>query len=866
MVRSSSWSLAAALLALAGASASSAATPTPPAASTGPRLSILGDAYPRAFFFRGAEGPPAQPRTTYEGWSADFSRLMGIMGKCLDEEVLGREARNPEFFSRFKRDHPDQVVLLHFNGNARDPRYHTENFFPGHWIYRPATRVLADIPAAAGETTIRVESVADFKINTGRYRTSNDDVALFGLTPDGRHDWNHCEQVQLLAVDAHAGTIRVRRGCYGTKPLAFRAGAARAAAHAVEGPWGKNNHLMWYYNFATHCPRDAAGRTAADRLADDLAAWFGPGGKLAAFDGLEFDVSFHETHGDTDGDGRDDGGVIAGRNAYGIGVIEFYRQLRARLGEHRIIQADGALGPGGRRSQRAFGLLNGIESEGFPNLNDWNFEDWSGGLNRHAFWHAHARPPSFSYINHKWNEPVPGRPGEQRHPEVPFARHRLSIAAAQFTDAALCFSFAPSRDADGRFGVWDELRAGTENRPGWLGRPEGPALHLATTAAPDLLGGAGRPAGSRFVHHVTGPVAVRATPTGLELTPRDPAAGRVTFTLRDLPAGGPDLVVQLTLRGAPRQGVPREMARFVEIEASGGMINLLRGAPDSAGFALRGQPERPLDETSGARVQPTPRTTIAGRALAAVSVHPPYRTGKGYAFWTRELDVPSAAELRFSIGLSDKAPGRSDGVWFKVFAAEVCDGTAGPFAPLFERSTQAHAWTACAVPLGAYAGRRVRLKFVADCGPRDHAVTDQGFWGDVRVQRAGQDDDAVTAARSSMTWLSDRAFTSTFYFRAVRSPTVDLSLTIDGIEPVTIVDATVHAHPDAVARVFEHGLVLANPSRQPHPFDLAALSPGRTYRRLTGSPAQDTKANNGQPAGGTITLGARDALFLQRVR
>ena len=59
-------------------------------------------------------------------------------------------------------------------------------------------------------------------------------------------------------------------------------------------------------------PRDAQGRTCADLLVDDLAAWFGAGGKLAAFDGLEFDVLFNETHGDTDGDGELDHGVIGG--------------------------------------------------------------------------------------------------------------------------------------------------------------------------------------------------------------------------------------------------------------------------------------------------------------------------------------------------------------------------------------------------------------------------------------------------------------------------------------------------------------------------------------------------------------------------
>ncbi|MDO8542959.1 MAG: hypothetical protein Q7S40_21150 [Opitutaceae bacterium] len=838
--------------------AASTAPQTAPA-TRAPELTILGPNYPRAFFFRATEGQAANLATSYESWDADFSRLMGIIGKALDEEVLGREARNPEFFTRFKRAHPEQVVLLHFNGNARDPIYHTEKYFPGHWIHRQATMILADVPAQSGETTIKVRDASDFQVNTGRYKNANDDIALFGVTRDGHHDWNYCEQVQLVAVDRPAGTIRVRRGCYGTRPLAFKVGAARAAAHQAEGPWGRTNHLMWYYNFATHCPRDAEGKTAADRLADDLASWFGPGGKLAAFDGLEFDVMHHETRGDTDGDGEPDHGVIDAINRYGIGMIEFARQLRTRLGPARIIQGDGALGPGGRRSQRAFGILNGIESEGFPNLQDWAFDDWSGGLNRHAFWTANAHPPAFSYINHKWNQSVPGKPGEHQNPEVPFSRHRLSFAAAQFTDAAICYSFAPARDRAGQFGIWDELRGGTLQRPGWLGRPEGPALHVATTA-PDLL------AGTDWARRIGGPVTTRSTVAGVRIQPTDSTAARLGFTLRDLPTNGRDLVVQLTAQAETRAGYPREMARFLECELGGGVLNLIRGTPDQVGIGRRGKPETPLRPETGARLQPQPRTSIGGRTLPAYSIHPPYLDGKGYVFWTRDVDVPAAAELRFSIGMSDRAPGRSDGVWFKVLAAELTGGRVGPFTPLFERSTQAHAWMPCTVPLERFAGKRVRLKFVADCGPKDNATTDQGFWGDVKIVRAGLRDTDVTSPAHSMSWVNDRTFTSTFYFHDVRSPTVDLTFSLDGAESVTIAAVNGYARPDTMYRVFEHGLVLANPSRQSVTFDPATLTPGRQYQRLQGVPTQDPRTNNGEPVTGPITLGERDAVFLLRVK
>ena len=76
-------------------------------------LRVRQGGHPRAFFFRSAEGVASNRRVTYERWEECFNRLMGIMGKCLDEEVPGRAARNIDFFTRFKKAHPDQAVLLH---------------------------------------------------------------------------------------------------------------------------------------------------------------------------------------------------------------------------------------------------------------------------------------------------------------------------------------------------------------------------------------------------------------------------------------------------------------------------------------------------------------------------------------------------------------------------------------------------------------------------------------------------------------------------------------------------------------------------------------------------------------------------------
>lgn len=817
------------------------------------RLPLLGAEYPRVFFFRGAEGA-ARRATDYGAWDAEYSRLMGIMGKCLDEEIVGHTARNPEFFNRFKERHPNQAVLLHFNGNSRDPRYETGTYFPGHWVHRRATRILSDVPASEGETDIRVEDASDFKTGSGRYRTSSDDIALFGMTPSRTHDWAHCEQVQLVSVDPKSNTIRVKRGCYGTKPLAFKAGVSRAAAHAVEGPWGKTNHLLWFYNYATHCPRDPQGRTCADRLVDDLARWFAPGGVLGRFDGMEFDVLFHVTHGDTDGDGVEDHGVVDGINRYGVGVIGFARQLRERMGERFILQADGALGPGGQRSQRAFGLFNGIESEGWPNLNDWEFRDWSGGLNRHLFWQANARAPAFSYFNHKWVEGVPGKPGETRNADVPFSRHRLAFAAAQFVDAMLCAAYSPPRGRRGESPVWDEFVQGAENRLGWLGRPEGPPVRLAA-ATPDVLAGRDPSAVIR------GPVSVTREGAAWVVSAKDPGVETLAFTLADIPAAGSNLSVFLTMRGEPMRGYPDGMARFVTVVASGGEIDLADRDPDATGMQIRGAAETVVDRESGASVRRAASHDIGGRALPAIHVHPPYRTAKGMTFWSRDVDIPAEAELRFEVGMSEKAPDRSDGVAFQVWVAPLDGGSPGAFAKLFEISSKEYRWIPQTVPLREWAGKRVRLKFVADCGPKDNATTDHASWGDVKLVRAGG---GTTRPVRTMTWMGAREVQSSFFVRAVGSKAVDLSVAVEGGEPVTISAVSAHAAPDAMARVFERGLVLANPSLSPVTFDLRALSPGRAYRRIRATQGQDAAANNGAAVGETVTLGERDALFLVR--
>ncbi len=828
-------------------------------------LQVFQAGHPHAYFFRSAEGLAANPRVDYETWEACFSRLMGIEGKCLDEEVPGRSRRNIEFFTRFKRQYPEQLVLLHYNGRSRDPRYQTDEYFAGHWVYYNGAKILGDVPAEQGETEIKVDNPRLFRTGIGRYQNSNEDVGLCELDAEGIPDWSRCEQVQLTEVDERRGVIRVRRGCYGTNPRAFSAGRSYAAAHVTEGPWGRKSNLMWFYNYATCCPRDAAGLQCADVHAEELAGRFLPGGQLEAFDGLEFDVLVHSVRGgrgirgpDCDADGQADLGEIGGRNVYGIGVVEFCRKLRERMGEDRLILADGM----STGNQRAWGILNGIESEGWPHLSDWEIQDWSGGLNRHRFWQANARKPVFNYVNHKFVTRG-DEPGRTVRPDVPFSVHRLVMAAAVFTDSAVCYSFAPPAEPDQRLGIWDELRKGREHELGWLGRPLGPAVHLACQQQ-DLLESLGSPTAAGFAERLCGDRIKTALDDGcLQITGGDETSGPLRFRLRDVPCRGPDLFVSVTAEAEPMQGYPREIARLAWVGIARPQGELIRRELPADGMCLRDSEETQITDGSGAAVRWTPARELSGEEHDAYLVHPPYRNGTGYTFWKREVDVPEGGRLELFTGMGEKSPERSDGVVFRVEVGQPAQGPMATYEKVFEHRQEADQWIRHEVPLDRWAGKRIVLKCISDCGPNDNATTDHSYWGDVRVV-GSEDRGQRTEPVRFMTWLNDHKFTSAFYFSDVRSTKVDLEWTVEGTEPIRIRSMRVYAHPDAMYRQFEKGLVLANPSPRPYAFDLEKIAPGRRFRRLRGSPAQDPATNNGSAVAGQIELQPKEGLFLIR--
>jgi len=383
--------------------------------------------------------------------------------------------------------------------------------------------------------------------------------------------------------------------------------------------------------------------------------------------------------------------------------------------------------------------LNGIESEGWPWLGDWEIRDWSGGLNRHRYWAAFGRKPVFNYINHKYTM-AGEKPGQRVRPDVPFATHRLVLVVAQCVDAAVTYCYNPPAQPGERIGLWDELCRGRE--------------------------------------------------------------------------------------------------------------------PPVSGMRVRGGREETIRVESGACVRYMRSRKLDGEAHEAFLCHPPYKGGVGYTFWERAVRVPQRGVLSFHTGMSEKATGRSDGVTYRVVMK-----SEGNAKTLFDCHVTEWRWRKHSVSLAPWAGKRVTLRFVTDCGPRDNSTTDHAHWGDVRVAAEGAPEPSALP-RSFMTFAGTEWFRSTFYFRDVQARGVELDIEAEGAGELRIRDLTVHAHPEALAREFDHGLVLANPSPEPFTFDLSALAPGRTFRRLWARERQDAETNNGAKVGKTVTLGARDGLFL----
>ncbi|MDY0165020.1 MAG: hypothetical protein RBS80_00665 [Thermoguttaceae bacterium] len=151
----------------------------------------------------------------------------------------------------------------------------------------------------------------------------------------------------------------------------------------------------------------------------------------------------------------------------------------------------------------------------------------------------------------------------------------------------------------------------------------------------------------------------------------------------------------------------------------------------TTGQRLRGGEEVALDGASGAQAIWTERA-CGGVTKPSLFMHPPYKTGTGYAFATFEpVELPAApaAALRCEIGKADGSDS-GDGILFQI-AVIGQDGTETVVA---QRQWIEHAWTPLEADLTPWAGKRVQIKLISDVGPADNSSGDWACWSAMRIE------------------------------------------------------------------------------------------------------------------------------------
>lgn len=427
-------------------------------------LAVFDGNYPKAIYFRNVENSAADENISYQDWAKRWSKLDGMVVKALDEEIPGRSGVAQHKFIQYKKDNPTKLMLLHFNGNARDPRFDPQAFMATDWTYFVGTYATQDIPLMTKDTEIFVRNTEVFRVKQGSKTAYNDDIAIVPMTASGKLDWNAAEQVTLLSIHKKEKLIKVRRAQFGTSAKGFSSGLAYLAPHVSQPPAAPySQQSLWRYNFANW--QDGSG--IDQRLSDNLMSYLGDTGPLKQFDGIEFDVLAdirglnHQSRTapiDYNGDGVASELDSQFQQRYRQGVYQFLAALRDKLGANRLILADG----NETNQQRAFGIINGIESETWPSHWDPEIEQWSSGINRHLFWLENSLKPSMSYI--KLGE-LPLKGGGSMKPSD--NTRRLRVAAALFMDAVIAPAFRPKGK---KLDNWPELSGGAKQYRSWLGQ------------------------------------------------------------------------------------------------------------------------------------------------------------------------------------------------------------------------------------------------------------------------------------------------------------------------------------------------------------------------------------------------------------
>lgn len=100
--------------------------------------------YPQFFHFRGEM--KRDVHTDYDTWEKKYVTSSGLLRKYICEE-LKIDTILYSWLNRFAETYPEKLLLLHFNGEARQVNDYPEinkKYFPGHWVYETGSLLSED--------------------------------------------------------------------------------------------------------------------------------------------------------------------------------------------------------------------------------------------------------------------------------------------------------------------------------------------------------------------------------------------------------------------------------------------------------------------------------------------------------------------------------------------------------------------------------------------------------------------------------------------------------------------------------------------------------------------------------------------------
>ncbi len=494
--------------------------------------------FPQLIAFRGEANGKAN--RSYELWSKDIEGHSAVIRKLWTEEV----DLNPQtvvYAQRYMKEHPDVCFLWHLNAESRvahDKPEVLKKYFPGHWALLTGAFIKQAVPA--GMTEFSVSNISTFSDQGFVYKNNTSapqDLVIVGRKADGTLNWATCEYASIVTVDKKNKKITVKRGQYLSRALNYGEGGVYIAP-IIGGVWGGNR--LWFYNFATTCPRNAQGQNAADLFLGEILAKIDPqAGDLKGLSGIAFDVMYWQARiegMDVNDDGVADGvGIVEGKHVWRDGMIDWLTRLRKKVGSAFLLTSDS----GFSHLQRGVGLLNGMEAEGFPFHHD-AFRGFSRPLNHFAYWKEYGVkefPFNYTAIKYMLKEDSAKAPQYAR------------FATGAATCSGVCatrYMIEDKREAR----PIDELTAGVRNQPRWLGKATG-ALIRFEDSAPDLFKGAGTTFAPDFLSKVTvkgGHSKVEAGSTLHLQGTTDSEEQPIELIIKDIPRPAGDIVVSFYVK------------------------------------------------------------------------------------------------------------------------------------------------------------------------------------------------------------------------------------------------------------------------------------------------------------------------------